>query len=263
MAESSEILLQFILLKVIGDNGRSLTTYGLVDSGSDVTIIDTSLIEQLEIQGEASQLFLSTVNQRQKRKQSGKVNFKISSVIDQDTREIAIRNAWAAKDLAIPLKHVSVRKRLGQWPHLRQAPFPEVVRSKVSVLIGTDIQDAFIPLEVRKGEPNEPFALRCCLGWSILGGSVSCSDKHQFNLNHVSHEEISLSRQLEDFWWVESHGTVKQSLKSMSVEDRKAWRLSRMLSQRSTATIRSAYFRSMKTLTYPAIGPLLKPDFII
>ena len=33
---------------------------------------------------------------------------------------------------------------------------------------------------------------------------------------------ISLSRQLEDFWRVESYGTVKQSLKSMSVEDRKA-----------------------------------------
>ena len=63
MAESSEILLQIILLKVIGDNGRTITTYGLVDSGSDVTMINPSLIEQLEIQGEASQLFLSTVNQ--------------------------------------------------------------------------------------------------------------------------------------------------------------------------------------------------------
>ena len=50
---------------------------------------------------------------------------------------------------------------------------------------------------------------------------MSCSDKHQFNLNHVSCE-ISLSRQLEDFWRVEPYGTVKQSLKSMSVEDRKA-----------------------------------------
>ena len=51
---------------------------------------------------------------------------------------------------------------------------------------------------------------------------MSCNDKHQFNLNNVSGEEISLSPQLEDFWWVESYGTVKQSLKSMSVEDRKA-----------------------------------------
>ena len=173
-------------------------------------MIDPSLIEQLEIQGEARQLFLSTVNQREKREQCVKVNFKIVSVsVDQDTREITVRNAWAVKDLAIPHKHVSVRKRLGQWPHLRQVPFPEVVRSKVSVLIGTDVQDAFIPLEVRKGDPNEPFAIRSCLGWRILCGSVSCSDKHQFNLNHVSCEEISLSRQPEDFWRVESYGTVK------------------------------------------------------
>ena len=216
MAESSEILLQIIPLKIL------VTMEGLVDSGSDVTMIDPSLIEQLEIQDESSQLFLSTVNQKEKKEQGVKVNFQIASVIDQDTREIAVCNACAVKDLAIPDKHVSVRKRLGQWPHLRQVPYPEVVRRKVSVLIGTGVQDAFIPLEVRKGDPKESFAIRSCLGWSILGGSVSCNDKHQFNLNNVSCEEISLSRQLEDFRRVESYGTVKQSLKSMSVEDRKA-----------------------------------------
>ena len=162
-------------------------------------MIDPSLTEQLDIRGEASQLFLSTANQRDKKEQGMKVNFKIVSVTDQDTREIAVRDAWAVKDLAIPLKQVSVRKKMGQWPHLRQVPFPEVARSKVSVLIGTIVQDAFIPLEVRKGKPNEPFAIRPCLGWSILGGSVSCRGKYQFNLNHVSCEEISLSRQLEDF----------------------------------------------------------------
>jgi len=67
MAESSEIVLQIIPLKVIGDNGRSITTYGPIDSGFDVTMIDPSLDEQFEIQGEASQLFLSTVNQREKK----------------------------------------------------------------------------------------------------------------------------------------------------------------------------------------------------
>jgi len=82
-----------------------------------------------------------------------------------------------------------------------------------------------MPLEVRKGDPNEPFAIRSCLGWSILGGSASGSDRHQFNLNQVSCEEISLSRQLEDFWRVESYGTGKQSLKSMSVEDHKVMKI--------------------------------------
>jgi len=52
-----------------------------------------------------------------------------------------------------------------------------------------------------------------------------CQLQHQFNLNHVSCEEISLSRQLEDFWRVESYGTEKQSLKSMSVEDHNAMKI--------------------------------------
>ena len=46
--------------------GKSITIYGLVDSGSDVTTIDPSLTEQLEIQSEARQLFLSTVYQRER-----------------------------------------------------------------------------------------------------------------------------------------------------------------------------------------------------
>ena len=52
-----------------------------------VTTIDPSLIEQLEIQGEASQLFLSTENQGGKREQVVKVCFKLASVNDQGTTD--------------------------------------------------------------------------------------------------------------------------------------------------------------------------------
>ena len=184
-----------------------------------------SPVKKLGIQGESSQLLLSTVNEREKRQQGLKVDFKISSVDDQDFREIAVRDAWAVQDLTIPLKHLAVRTKRDLWPHLRQVAFPEVERNKVSVLIGTNVQEAFIPLEVKKGEPNEPFAIRSCLGWSILGGSIKCNKKDQFNLNHVSCEEISLSHQVEDFWRVESYPTEKLSSKSMSVEDRKAMKI--------------------------------------
>ena len=214
MVRPSEILLQIVPLKIIGNNGTTVTTYGLIDSGSDVTMIDPSLVEKLEIQGESSQLLLSTVNERDKRQQGLKVDFKIASIDDQDFREVAVCDAWAVQDLSIPLKHLAIRTKRDLWPHLSQVPFPEVERNKVSVLIGTNVQEAFIPLEVKKGEPNEPFTIRSCLGWSILGGSVECGKKHQFNLNHVSCEEISLSHQVEDFWRV---------LKSVPNEGRAIW----------------------------------------
>ena len=105
------------------------------------------------------------------------MDFKNSPVDDQDFREIAVCDAWAVKDLTIPLKHFAVYTKRDLWPHLRQVTFHEVERNKVSVLIGTNVQEAFIPLKVKKGEPNEPFAIRSCLGWSILGGSINAARK--------------------------------------------------------------------------------------
>ena len=199
LAESSEIYLQIMPLKIIANDGRYTTTYGLIDSGSDVTMIDPSLVDQLGIQGEDGQLLLSTVSQRDKQENGVKVDFKIAPVDDQHSHQITVRNAWAVRDLTIPLKHVTARKKMEQWLHLCQVPFPEVQRKKVSILIGTNIQEAFIPLEVRKGSPNEPFAIRSCLGWSILGGSGSVDGRRQFNLHHASSEDVSLNRQLEEF----------------------------------------------------------------
>ena len=78
---------------------------------------------------------------------------------------------------------------------------------------------------MKKGKPHEPFAIQSCLGWSILGGCVSVSSKRQFNPNHVSSEDVSLNRQLEEFWRIESCGTVKEDCGPMSVEDRKALKI--------------------------------------
>ena len=64
MVRPSEVLLQIVPLKVIGNNGTAVTTYGLIDSGSDVTMIDPSLVEKLGIQGESSQHLLSAIFSR-------------------------------------------------------------------------------------------------------------------------------------------------------------------------------------------------------
>ena len=202
-----------------------MTTYGLIDSGSDVTMIDSSLIQQLGIQLKEGQLLLSTMNQRDKQNKGVKVDFQIALVDNQYCEHVTVRNVWAVQDLTIPLKHVTAHKKLRQLSHLRHVPFPEAERKKGSFLIGTSLQEAFVPLEVKKGKSNEPFAIRSCLGWSILGGSVSVRSKCHFNLNKMSSEDVSLNQQLKEFWRIESCGTVKENHDPMSVEDRKALKI--------------------------------------
>ncbi|XP_068674398.1 uncharacterized protein [Montipora foliosa] len=225
VVNSSEVLLQVIPVKVISNSGRQITTYGLIDSGSDITMVDPSLVKLLNIEGTLSKLSLTTVNSADVEERGMKVNFKIASLDSQNDHVIAVNPVWAVKDLTIPLKHTRLSKSLEQWPHLREVRFPEVERRKISILLGTNIQEVFVPLDVRKGNRNEPLAIKSCLGWSILGGFSNLQSHSQGQVNLISSEDVSLNDQLEEFWKIESYGTARSETKPLSVEDRRALKL--------------------------------------
>ena len=218
---SCEVLLQVVPIRVMSEAGNQITTYGLVDSGSDITMIDSSLVKLLNIKGSTSKLSLTTVNSFDSKEEGLKVNFKIAPVDNTSGHVVNVKSAWAVKDLTIPLKHTRVTKSLEQWPHLKYVYFPEVERKKISALLGTNVQEAFIPLEVKKGKPNEPLAIKSCIGWSILGGSSARQACRGVQVNLIS-GDVSLSHQLEEFWKIELYGTTLGVSKAMSVEDRRA-----------------------------------------
>ncbi|KAK2561737.1 hypothetical protein P5673_015113 [Acropora cervicornis] len=218
-SDSCDVFLQVIPVKVISNSGNQITTYGLIDSGSDIKMIDPSIVKLLNIEGAPSKLTLTTVNNADV-EEGVKVNFKIAPVDSQNDHVLNVNSAWAVKDLTIPLKHTKLSKSVEQCPHLRQVSFPEVERKKISILLGTNIQEVFIPLDVRRGKPNDPIAIKSCLGWSILG-----APQIQGLINLVTAQDVSLDKQLEEFWKVESYGTARPESKPLSVEDRRALKL--------------------------------------
>jgi len=152
---------------------------------------------------------------------SSRVNVRVSSVDYHDSNLIEVPIAWAVKDLTIPLKHLN--KKVHTLPHLQAIPFPQVERSKISVLLGTNVQEAFIPIEVRKGHPDQPLTIKSILGWSILGGTDNA--RSNVNVNCVCKHDSTLEVNLRRFWEIESHGIEKTAFKPMSVEDRDALKI--------------------------------------
>ena len=219
---SQEVLLQVVPLRVTSMSGNTITTYGLLDSGSDVTMIDPSLALLLGMKGAPSKLCLSTVSDPAVKEHGLKVKFKLSSVDANEDEFIPVDSAWAIRDLAIPLKHTEVLKDVTRWPQLQYVPFAEVERKKVSVLIGTNIHEAFVPLEMRRGSRDEPFAIRSYIGWSVLGGACKGVLGNASNTNQVTNMDTVLDEQLQRFWKVESYGADMPTSKPMSVEDKRA-----------------------------------------
>jgi len=103
--------------------------------------------------------------------------------------------------------------------------FPRCREKKISVLIGTNVQEAFIPLEVKVGNPNEPIAIKSCLGWSVLGRSCQSNLDECYHANLIVSEDYFLNGQLERFWSSENYGTERRDTKPTSVEDRRALKI--------------------------------------
>ena len=69
------------------------------------------------------------------------------------------------------------------------------------LLIGTDSPAAHIPLEVRSGKTDQPYAIRTRLGWAIRGpvGTTNASDKFSVNFQRSSGDALLLQN-LERMW---------------------------------------------------------------
>jgi len=61
--------------------------------------------------------------------------------------------------------------KTAQWVHLKDLAHMhrQVKHLSVELLIGQDSPQALTPIEVRRGQNGEPFAIRTKLGWSING----------------------------------------------------------------------------------------------
>jgi len=63
------VLLKVVPLKVTAENGRTLTTYGILDSASVGSMITSNVVEKLELQGVPENVSISTVTQRDQAQQ--------------------------------------------------------------------------------------------------------------------------------------------------------------------------------------------------
>lgn len=56
------VLLQVLPLRVVDCNGSSITTFALLDSASEVTLVDPSLVSCLGLYGRSDRLVFSTIS---------------------------------------------------------------------------------------------------------------------------------------------------------------------------------------------------------
>ena len=223
------VRLKIVPVKVQGNRpGEVVETYALLDNGSDASLCDKKLIDELGISDIPRNFFLTT----QKKRNSAKSGLKVERTIDliNDESRLEIPKVWTVDRMSMTEHSILRVQDVDKLPHLNGIELPEIGNKDVRLLIGCNVTNAFWVLKQRRGGKGEPVAIRSILGWTIIGPTERIDSEDSFNVNFIrlerqnDHDEILL-KQVENFWKTEFTDSNSSSKVAMYVENGRALKI--------------------------------------
>ncbi|XP_065356291.1 uncharacterized protein LOC135950688 [Calliphora vicina] len=160
-ADKGVLLFRVVPIVLYGPSYK-IETYALLDEGSSVTMVDSSLVKKLGLQGHQSQLNLNWY--------AGKASQETATVVDKHVsgigkqRKYALRNVYGVSNLKLPAQ--SFNMDLSRHPGLLIKLYNDVVPK---VLIGLDHCLLGLPDEIVSLDENGPYAANTPLRWVVFG----------------------------------------------------------------------------------------------
>jgi len=210
-----KLALQVVPVTVYGENGQSVTTLALLDSGSEESFIRGSLAEEIGLRPRTQESLLIATMSGETTVEAGRVTFAVEAAKNPIQR-VAVEG--------IKVEHLNVGATrpadLRKWPHLQGLTVTEVESNEVGILIGVNVPECQVHYEARIGREGEPFAVRTVLGWSIFGPIGEKKIARSVSVNHLRQE--NLEEQMSQFLGLENVDHVEGVGKGRSVEDKRA-----------------------------------------
>ncbi|PFX14275.1 hypothetical protein AWC38_SpisGene21584 [Stylophora pistillata] len=150
LTKKKTMFLHVIPVKISSSDGKSITTYGLLDNGSRGTMISSDVAYELDLKSRKEVVSVSTHLQKED-EDIEVIEFELQSA-GREGEAITAEEGLVSEKFNIAEKCLPGDIDRRSHPHLTDIEIPDVKLRKVAVLIGKDINDAHEVFEVRKSD---------------------------------------------------------------------------------------------------------------
>ena len=113
----AKIALQVVPIETLSKEGRSVSTYALLDTGSEETFLSKSISEKLGIQIDNHDTLAVCTLSGESVVRVGQVNVEVRAAGNRESRTVTIKNVKVVDNLNIT---ATKAKDLSRWPHLKE-----------------------------------------------------------------------------------------------------------------------------------------------
>ncbi|XP_058816368.1 uncharacterized protein LOC131679652 [Topomyia yanbarensis] len=228
-----KVLFRYVPVLLHG-RGKSVSTFAFLDDGSSVTLMEHSLLKELDIQGEPYPLCLDWTSDYQRQEMNSvKLGLEISGI--HDTKVHQIPKVHTVQRLALPRQTLALDELQLRYPYLHDLPADSYYNVEPRILIGIDSCHLGHTLDSREGKKNEPIATRTRLGWIVFGPcsvipQISYMAHHSFHVCQCcKRNDAELHKTVKAYFALDSIGIGHNIKPLLSKDDERAQQLLKSL----------------------------------
>ncbi|XP_062702895.1 uncharacterized protein LOC134285671 [Aedes albopictus] len=261
--QSQSKLLFRILPVLLYGPSKTVRTYAFIDDGSELSIMEQSLANELGIEGPKTSLCLKWTGGSQRLENSSqRVSLQISSSNDQ-SRKYQLSSVQTVKSLQIRPQTLLYGDLQETFRHLAGLPIESYENACPRVLIGLDNLNLGHPLKSREGRPQEPIAAKTRLGCTIYGSCApECTTASSVNYHSLQvcecnqYSDEDLHQTVKNYFLLDSIGIVKPDKLLQSRNDQRAQMLLESHTKQRDGRYESGLLWKYDTVRLPDSKPM-------
>ncbi|XP_045032722.1 uncharacterized protein LOC116934425 [Daphnia magna] len=217
---TSDVLLAVVPVRLRA-GCRTLDVFALLDTGSQATLLREDAANALGLTGRPRKIRFGTFHGNDPVVETRLVGFSVSSL--EGDQNYKVSDAFVVPRLNVGQR--KIKDVLASFDYLRDLNFPARDAGEVQILIGMDVQDAHLNIEVRRPPSGVrgPNAVLTPFGWCVVGRTYPLPAVEDPSINFVKLGTIEqLEECVERFWKTQSLPVRDAPSTFMSSSDRAA-----------------------------------------
>lgn len=204
-------------------NGKkSVKTYALLDDGSQVTLAEKWIFDQLEVNGINSPLNLKWTGD-QHRSEEDSILFSVMAAGPKET--FKLDKVQTVEKLELPTQTIDVIELQDTYEHLQDLPLIGYEDAKPRILIGLNNAKLLTLTNIKEGRSGEPVAAKSRFRWVVFGNDGNFTDREKctFHLCECHQEnDNSLNALVRDFIALDNLNSTGNKKEFLFIEDKRA-----------------------------------------
>ena len=167
LSAPKDTYLQIVPVMLHSPGGKSCSTYALLDSGSQSTLLREDVAKQLNLKGKKSNVNITTIKDKSERLTLQEVSLNVSSRNNEHSLSIESAYVVPPNKFNMPAQPRPPNyKDSDLYTHLDGISLDEVRPEDIAILIGANVPEALLATDVRRGNKDQPLAVNTKFGWT-------------------------------------------------------------------------------------------------